>query len=170
MTSIKDIAWLAGILEGEASFGLTNNKKNPCIWIGMSDSDVIEKVKNLIDPSKSIHVHEDKRKEGYKSIFKLTFNGTRAVSWMMTIYPLMSIRRKAKIREVLHTWINHEAVTSQIRGPMARAQQGLVFRLRRNGYSESEVEIAKVLISAGFTDQQIFEKLGHLKTTDTEVM
>ncbi len=34
--SIKDIAWVAGILEGEGSFGLTNNGKSPSIWLGMT--------------------------------------------------------------------------------------------------------------------------------------
>jgi hypothetical protein len=169
--SVKEIAWLAGLLEGEASFGLTNNKRSPAIWIGMTDVDIIERVRNLIDSSKSVNVKEDNRKEGYKTVYRLTLNGSRAISWMMTIYPLMSVRRKAKIREVLSTWkiVNLEvkydtkSFKDKTHSPLARTFIGLTRRLHGLGFSDLDIEIAKIFKTRGFTDKQIFEKLGELE-------
>lgn len=95
---------MAGILEGEGSFGLSNNKTSPCIWFGMTDLDVVRRVRNLINPAKSVSIATDSRRMGYKQNYRLTVNGHHAVGWMMTIYPLMGERRKAKIREVLAVW------------------------------------------------------------------
>lgn len=75
--SIKEIAWVAGILEGEASFGLTNSNKTPAIWLKMTDSDIMERVRLLVDPSRLISIHEDKRKESYKPIYILLLSMAR---------------------------------------------------------------------------------------------
>ena len=104
MTSTKQIAWVAGILEGEGSFGLTNNSRCPCIWLGMSDVDVVRGVRNIIDPSINISGVNDGRLPHYKKQYRITVNGIRAIQWMMTIYPLMSRRRKEKIKELLSVW------------------------------------------------------------------
>jgi hypothetical protein len=108
MTSIKQIAWVAGILEGEGSFGFSNNSKCPCIWLGMSDIDVIRGVRNIIDPSYAINIHgiKDNRLPHYKKQYRITVNGIRAIQWMMTIYPLMSRRRKDRIKQLLSTWMS----------------------------------------------------------------
>jgi len=165
MIAIRDIAWVAGILEGEGSFGLTNNKRTPCIWLSMTDADIVERIRVLIDPSKTIHIHEDQRKESYKPIYRLTLNGTRAIQWMMTIYSLMSIRRKAKIGEVLNIWKLVTLDESQLRTSNQKQRQGLAFRLRRKGYSDNQIEIAKVFKARGLSDDQILVKLEELKTT-----
>lgn len=31
-------------------------------------------------------------------------NGANAIAWMMTIYKLMSVRRKSKIKEIINKW------------------------------------------------------------------
>jgi hypothetical protein len=168
--SAKEIAWLAGVLEGEGSFGLTNKGKSPAIWLGMTDSDIVERVRVLIDPSKSISLFQDIRKEGYKTSYRITFNGSRAVEWMMTIYPLMSVRRKAKIKECLLAWKEHEVDIRYINSPLAKAKRSLTNRLQRMGESAENIEIAGALKSAGFSDQQILEKLEQLKITSMKTM
>jgi hypothetical protein len=115
--STLQIGWIAGILEGEGSFGLTNNKTTPCIWLGMTDKDTVEKLRDLIDPSQDISISEDNRKDTYKPVYRLTLNNKRAVGWMMTIYSLMSERRKAKIRECLTAWKQFKPDESKSRNP-----------------------------------------------------
>jgi len=39
-----------------------------------------------------------------QNIYRFWLYGTLAVSWMMTIYPMMSTRRKRDIREIIHFW------------------------------------------------------------------
>ena len=168
--SVKDIAWLAGILEGEGSFGLTNKGKSPAIWLGMTDSDIVERVRVLIDPSKSINLFKDIRKEGYKTSYRVTFNGSRAVEWMMTIYSFMSVRRQAKIRECLVAWKIHEVDVKRINSPLAKAKRSLTNRLQRMGKSEADIEIARTLKAAGFSDEQILQKLEQLRITSSNTM
>jgi hypothetical protein len=106
MLETKNIYWLAGILEGEGTFSVKQSlsgKFTPRITIEMSDSDVIDKVKLLMSPATSIGVR--KRGEStYKIMYSFSVYGVIAIEWMMTLYPLMSIRRKAKISEVIGIW------------------------------------------------------------------
>lgn len=106
MLSMTELAWLAGILEGEGCFLLTTKSKSnlgyPQIAVSMTDKDVMDRIALLLEAS--IYVKEDKRKEHYKDQWTARINGARAVSWMMTLYSFMGERRKAKIRQVLMEW------------------------------------------------------------------
>lgn len=105
-TSVKSIAWLAGLLEGEANFSLKQSAANekqltPRITIEMSDEDVIIKAQTLMSPVSKIH---SRTRKDYKPTFTFAVYGRTAIEWMMTIYPLMSKRRKEKIREIIAGW------------------------------------------------------------------
>lgn len=102
--SVKDIAWVAGILEGEASFTTSGRYNYPGISLEMTDLDIVERVRTIVDPLGIVGVYERNREGFTKPSYRLSLNGTRAIQWMMTIYPLMSLRRKTKIRELLHYW------------------------------------------------------------------
>ena len=39
-------------------------------------------------------------------MYRVQINGTAAIGWMFTIYPLMSKRRQEKIREIISKWKN----------------------------------------------------------------
>lgn len=102
-----DIAWLAAMLEGEGSF-YTYTKKNlrrPLTYPELSfqsvDYDIVVRVASLLKSNISRVVPYNTSKQ--KS-YKVRACSTKAVQWMMTIYPLMGIRRKTKIREILDTW------------------------------------------------------------------
>ena len=43
----SEIAWLAGLLEGEGYFGWTSNKNGIRITVGMTDEDTINKIKRI---------------------------------------------------------------------------------------------------------------------------
>lgn len=103
MITIKQIAWVAGILEGEGYFGYSGN--TPRITVGMTDEDTIDKVSNIIGGSRYTEIPKDIRTNN-KTVFLAAVAGDTAIQWMMTIYSLMSSRRQAKIREILWNWSN----------------------------------------------------------------
>ncbi len=100
MVAVKEIAWLAGILEGEGCF---QYRKTPVIKVKMTDLDTIERVSILLE-CKSIH-HE-KRILGCKQAYVATVSGYKAAQWMMTVLPIMGLRRSDKIIECLAKWKN----------------------------------------------------------------
>ncbi len=105
MITTNQIHWVAAILEGEGYFGIGNN--SPRIQLAMTDLDVVEKAKNLLDNTKIISSHsaiECKDGSIRKTRYSLTLTGNIAIQWMMTIYSLMGLRRKTKIREILFYW------------------------------------------------------------------
>jgi hypothetical protein len=97
---IKDIYWVSGILEGEGHFGYYNA---PRIHLKMTDRDVVEKVKLIMNVNVSIG---EQSRSGWKTCYILAVNSHQAIGWMMTLYPLMSARRKEQIKEVLSNWRN----------------------------------------------------------------
>jgi hypothetical protein len=97
MKTSKDIAWTAGLLEGEGSFGILT--RSPAISLQMTDKDTVEKFAHLV----SRPLCGPYKTKG-KDIWKVQFYGGHAVSWMMTIFVLMGSRRQQKIIECLNYW------------------------------------------------------------------
>lgn len=101
----KDIYWIAGLLEGEGWFGITQNHAL-VISIAMSDLDVMEKAARLLKVNPPISQNLTNQKQ-YKPYWKQSFKISvcrAAASWMMMLYPLMGERRKEQIRESLKAW------------------------------------------------------------------
>ncbi len=118
MTDIKDIYWLAGYLEGEGSFTIYSRGrfKQFRIEFSSSDLDIVRKTKRILKTTGIIFL----RKQGYsqfgskkKPEYYLKIYQREAIQWMMTIYSLMGMRRKAKIGEILSIWKSHTAVRSK---------------------------------------------------------
>ena len=105
--SINDIAWLAGLLEGEAWFGLSSKgagrKKTLNIWLEMTDKDIVERARDIMAPNRKVY-SKPGRKSHYKRQYKLVVTCNRAKGWMMTIYSLLGKRRQARIRELLNSF------------------------------------------------------------------
>jgi hypothetical protein len=95
--SVRDIAWLAGLLEGEGCF----SKRGNCITIQlyMADRDVVERAARLLG-ALSVGVR-DYTNSKWKTCYYCTVSGPPAAAWMMTLYGLMGTRRQARIRELL---------------------------------------------------------------------
>ena len=107
MTDI-DIAWLAGILEGEGHFGYTKRKYSlkttgeikfyydPYVHLQMTDKDIVYRVASLFQ-SKSVRTYQDKR-GNRKLLYRVGCNGKiRLPSLLKSIFPHMGERRKTKI-------------------------------------------------------------------------
>jgi len=94
----RDIGWVAGLLEGEGSFGWSMT--TPYVHVSMTDEDVIDRYRRLLDLGQKIVRRWPDRKTAYQVVVR----GRRAVAIMMTVYSLMGTRRRARIREVLIRW------------------------------------------------------------------
>ena len=100
MLSTNNIYWVAAFLEGEGYFGI--NKGTPRIYVNQTDRDVVEKLRDIVDPKCTIGMQT--RDGNRQDIYRFWVYGALAASWMMTIYPLMGIRRKQTIKEILEFW------------------------------------------------------------------
>lgn len=104
MTNLKDLYWLAGILEGEGSF--TNESNSPRIQLKMTDRDVVHAARMMINPNAELSVARFDNE--YKTAYILIIQGNLAIQWMMTLYPLMYSRRKERIRSIIAKWKTNE--------------------------------------------------------------
>jgi len=95
-----DIRWLAGLLEGEGCFLY---KSTPSIVLKMKDKDVVEHAANLLG-GRGVRLGAPPVKPQWNQQYSCAVYGARAAGWMMTLYGLMGMRRKDKIREVLAKW------------------------------------------------------------------
>jgi hypothetical protein len=106
-TLIKDIYWLAGMLEGKGSF-YTYTKKNlkqsltyPEFTFQSVDRDITRRVARITKSNISaVKPYGSSKQLSYK----IRLCSTRAIQWMMTIYPIMGIRRKARIKNIISVW------------------------------------------------------------------
>jgi hypothetical protein len=97
-----DLAWLAGLLEGEGSFmrPIPSAPRLPIVQLQMTDRDVVERAARLMGLStwrnKSL-----KREDHGKDCWATRVNGTRARELMIQLRPLMGERRQAQIDAAL---------------------------------------------------------------------
>jgi hypothetical protein len=97
-----DIAWLAGLLEGEGWFGL-KDKKWPVIGLQMTDCDIVIRAAFLLGVKSPEKPYYWKRKN-HKPTWKCGIYGSRAIGWMMTLYQFLGERRREKIRFIIEQW------------------------------------------------------------------
>lgn len=108
MSRELDIAWAAGLLEGEGCFGWYgtrskqgwNLKGYPCVTVCSVDRDVIERVASIFDGS----VREEKPTSTGKPVWEFRAINQRAADIMVEIFPLMGVRRQEKIKEVMASY------------------------------------------------------------------
>lgn len=106
--SLGEVRWLAGLLEGEGSFGFFLNKdphgipRYPVLRIslGMTDEDVVERAAAIM----RARGRRTYRQGNRKPMHETSVTGSRAAGWMMTLWPLMGVRRKTRIIECLREW------------------------------------------------------------------
>lgn len=108
-----EIAWLAGLLEGEGSFVFKKQKRRngvyvmPVIKVGSTDLDVMQRVAEMWG-AKHMQFHR-RRQPHWKDQWIVTRSGQPAVETMRQILPWMGERRAAKIRELIAAWEGRKA-------------------------------------------------------------
>jgi len=149
MVTVKDIAWVAGLLEGEGCFHL-NRGRAPTIGIGMTDLDTIERFKFVTKGAQKIHKVEKTNSaiaQLRKPAYSFQIGGSLAIEWMMTMYPLMGLRRKAKIREILHGWKNlrpAQLIANKVERQHS-AMIEIIMKARNISREEAEVKYLEIL-------------------------
>jgi hypothetical protein len=93
--SLKHIYWIAAFLEGEGSF-LNQSGMTGRVAATQKHLHPLKRLQGLCGGSVS--------KPNARGISTWFLSGSRAVGLMMTIFPLMSPRRKAQILGVLQKW------------------------------------------------------------------
>ncbi len=98
MIKLTEIAWLAGLLEGEGCFYLERDrakkKKYPNIKLQMTDEDIVVKAAVLMK-TKVRH---------YGNTWVTHAYGAYAIQWMMTLYSYLGKNRREKIIKVIQVW------------------------------------------------------------------
>lgn len=105
-TSEVELAWLAGLLEGEGSFLMYRchvggrEYRYPKISVNMTDRDVIEHAARLLGGNKMYPLPPSKE-PNRKPAFRAHVSGWKAAELMRQAYPLLGHRRRARIDEIL---------------------------------------------------------------------
>lgn len=98
-----ELAWVAGLLEGEGSFMTGRNHVNgklylyPRIVVSMTDEDVIDKAAKIFGTSTYKIPNKTKNKQQWRA----QVNGSRAALLMSDLLPYMGTRRSEKILSIL---------------------------------------------------------------------
>jgi hypothetical protein len=96
---MRDIYWLAGILEGEGCF--TYSGCTPMVQLQMLDTDIVERAARIMGTK----VGRRKRLTPNGHIVWFTqASGGQAVGIMETIYLLLGVRRRETIRKRISQW------------------------------------------------------------------
>ncbi len=98
MIKTIDVAWLAGLLEGDGCFMLTYGKY-PIIALAMNSGDTVDRAADMWESRVTRH----------KRLHLARVTGVRAIQWMMMIYPFLGNRRRKKVTEIIRFWRNHSA-------------------------------------------------------------
>lgn len=102
---MKDLYWLAGILEGEGSFCFVEPRPGhngrPTVQIHMIDRDIIDRVGTLFGANVSTRKRRGSMRTDAHQVF---LSGGKAIAWMMTLYTLMGLRRQRQIRTCIFHW------------------------------------------------------------------
>ena len=108
--SEHDLIWMAGLMEGEASFypGSPNGASSNLPWVAlkMTDRDVVDRVGRLWGVSTMTERRPDPK---HKDAYTIRARGRRAVIIMWLVLPYMGRRRARRIREVLDTAAFHKS-------------------------------------------------------------
>lgn len=93
--------WLAGLLEGEGCFCLTQGSKKPVIKLSMTDRDVVEKAARWMGGCSVRSYRRPSWKPSRKTMHCTERHGPQAIALMKALLPRMGERRSAKIEELL---------------------------------------------------------------------
>lgn len=99
MTEIE-LAWLAGLLEGEGCFSVRKDRDTPTVEVKMTDLDVINRVAMLMGRTVTpVPPANDRCLPQYRA----RLQGEPARELMRALLPYMGQRRSARIKELLET-------------------------------------------------------------------
>jgi hypothetical protein len=131
-----DIAWLAGLVEGEGNISI--NGRSFTIRIKMADRDVVERAADLLKGK----LYPIEPRSGRQAMWLTQVKGATATGWAMTLYPWLGIRRRQQVRDAVAHWrsqgngvINSALADAIVTYRAARVSQADIMRLLKVGKS-----------------------------------
>jgi DNA-binding CsgD family transcriptional regulator len=94
-----DIAWLAGLVEGEGNISI--NGRSFTIRVKMGDHDIVERAAALLG-GRLYPIRAPRA--GRKAMWLTQIKGATAAGWAMTLYPWLGLRRRQQVRDALAHW------------------------------------------------------------------
>ena len=109
-----DLAWLAGLLEGEGAFHVVRYRtrvgkeirSRAKITLMMNDKDVIDRAYSILKPTSKITFRMRANKLATMPSYMIQMESNRAVGWMLTLYSFMGTRRRQQIRQCLQAFLS----------------------------------------------------------------
>lgn len=102
MNRVAELAWAAGIIEGEGTLHATG-RRNVVVAVVMTDEDVLRRLREVLGVGSITGPYL--RREGTKPQWHWTVSCARHVAAVvMTLYPLLHERRREQARAVLEVW------------------------------------------------------------------
>jgi hypothetical protein len=92
----RDVIWLAGLAEGEATFDL-HRGKYPRVRVGMTDRDVVGRAATLMGSRVTMRLHPAPN----QATWHAEVSGEKAIAVMTALLPHMGSRRSGAIATVL---------------------------------------------------------------------
>lgn len=109
----EDLAWVAGIIEGEGYFLLVQDRCGrwyPKVRVQMNDRDVLERMQAITGFGRIVESNPPSRPQSSPIIRWNVERQHEAYALMVAIYPWMCVRRALRIREVCSGWINQPSI------------------------------------------------------------
>lgn len=97
----SQIAWLAGIYEGEGSCAITNGRAIR-VEIVMTDQDVVDRIHTLTGLG-SVHT-VPQRTEKHKQAYRWSIGSVDAINFLQAIMPWLGDRREKRATEAINNW------------------------------------------------------------------
>lgn len=109
MTSLKDVYYVAGLVEGEGHIGFRKLGAGkayvlPHITVTMTDRDVIENLHRVWGSTSKIYHGKGRIPGRHKDVYRTVVWGKRAVAWGLTLYTLLGQRRREQVKKMLQAW------------------------------------------------------------------
>lgn len=102
MIDMHELYWAAGFIEGEGSFIFSRRARwgNARISVPQVEIEPLHRLQRLMGGT----ICTEKGPNGRFRIFRLQIDGHVAVGWMMTLWTLMSAKRRSQIEAALNGW------------------------------------------------------------------
>jgi hypothetical protein len=132
MISALELAWLAGLLEGEGTFIAATAKYPVYLSLNMTDADVVRRVATWWRVAVS---HPRVQQPHHKPSFRCMVRGQRAVDWMRRLQPFMGERRTCAIDAAIRSHV--------VKGPAEKISAKQAAEIaKRHAAGERAVELA----------------------------
>lgn len=106
----SEVAWLAGIYEGEGSCAITTGRAIR-VEIVMTDEDIVQRVQALTGFGSVRTLPQ--RNEKYKTAYIWSIGSIEAVMFLQSILPWLGERRAARAEKAIDNWTNNKKQSSK---------------------------------------------------------